>query len=665
MQNEVPVGDEQNPGNKNRTMNTKLGRNFGFAALVGVVLSADMANAAELKVSIAREGEAIRVDVPSAKNRTLVLETQRFLDASSDWNPILRLNSPGTERSYYDPICRVEPVRFYRLREANDGGLPWADNFKLLDTDGISRELYYHSHIPVIVLLAAGESLAALEPILPEIRSLQTAHGENALFWAILSRPEVDRQTLKAESETLSINFPVLLDTSRVVTRNLQPRTFPEAFAVRSSDWTLFYRGAVRTDVAAGSKTRSQAYLRNALAQHFANEPVFIELAEGAGQVANLPELGPISYADDIAPILIEQCVRCHSEGNIAPFALDSYNAVLENAFFIKHQVMSGEMPPWHADSHYGRFANETRLTREQQALLIEWINRGAKRGHDEDPLPTASFPRPTDWILGKPDYIVEIPEQPIPAEGVVDYRYLTVPNPVPHDTWLKAAVVIPGNAAVVHHSLVFMITTPGDLFAIQGGLAGFYAGYVPGFDPAFFPEKTGKFLPAGASFVFQQHYTPNGTATTDVTKLGLYLADKKPEMQLITAAAFTIDINIAKNERNHQVTASRRIHQDSWLVEMSPHMHYRGKRFQYEARYPDGSSEILLSTPDYHFDWQRLYRLTEPKFLPKGTQIHISGSFDNSPQNRWNPDPNQHVRFGEQSWDEMFIGYFNYAVPQ
>ena len=647
-------------------MNPRNFKKFGFVViLAGVALSASLANASDLKVSVAREGEAIRIDVPPAADGTLILETKKFLNESSDWNPVLRLNSPNGRRSYYDPLCRVEPIRFYRLREANDGGLPWADNFKLIDADGIARELYYHTHVPVVVLLAVGESLASLSPILPEIQALQNEYGENALFWAILSQPTVDRKALKAEAQALGADFPILLDSSRMVTRNLRPRTFPEAFAVRSADWTLFYQGAVITEVDVGSETLRSTYLRNALAQYFANESVSVELAEGAGESANLPDLGTISYATDIAPIFVEHCVRCHSEGNIAPFALDGYDAVLENAFGIKEQVMAGKMPPWHADGYYGRFVNETRLTPTQKELLIEWLNRDAERGEGEDPLASVAFPAPTDWLLGEPDYIVEIPEQQVPAEGVVDYRYLPVPNPVPRDAWLKAAVVIPGNAAVVHHSLVFMTTSPEDLFAIQGGLAGFYAGYVPGLDSAFFPERTGKFLPKGATYVFQQHYTPNGKAATDVTKLGLYLADEKPEMQLLTASAFSIDIDIPKNERNHQIAASRRILQDGWLVEMSPHMHYRGKRFQYEAFYPDGSSEILLSTPDYHFDWQRLYRLTEPKFLPQGTEIRISGSFDNSRQNLLNPDPNQRVRFGEQSWDEMFIGYFNYAVEQ
>ncbi len=636
-----------------------------MALMVGLVGSEAAAQTPAERFSIQREGDVVRVDVPSAKGKTLVLEVQEMLDNSPNWNPVLRLNSPEKGRSYYDPVCRVKPSRFFRVSEANDGGLPWADNFKLLDTEGRIHELYYNTHIPVTVLLTVGEDLGSIERVLPEVQALREEYGDQLAVWAVQSEPNVDRSALAEQAASLGIDFPVLMDPSQVVTRNLNPGTFPEVFAVRSSDWTHFYQGAVETAVEAGDSVIRNQYLREALQSHFADEPVSVELAEGDGDGADLADLGEISYQNDIAPMLAQHCVRCHSEGNIGPFALDSYEAVLQNSFLIKHQVMTGEMPPWHADDLYGRFTNETKLSNEEKAKLVEWINRGAERGDGDDPLTIASVPPSDEWVLGEPDYVVEIPAQEIPADGYVDYRYLVVENPIPEDAWLEAAVVIPGNAEVVHHSLVFMITDQRDLFATQGGLTGFYAGYVPGLDASKFPEGTGKFLPEGAAFVFQQHYTPSGKATTDVTKLGLYVSSKEPEMELVTTAAFTVNINIPKGHRDYDRTASSRVEQDSWLYELSPHMHYRGKRFQFSARYPDGSTEILLSTPDYHFDWQRMYRLAEPKFLPAGTRIICSGAFDNSPQNRWNPDPNQRVSFGEQSWDEMFIGYYNFAVAR
>lgn len=638
---------------------------FALSGLLGFASIGSHAQAqaqSEYDVSIQREGEALRVNVPSAKGRTLVLEAQEFLK-SSDWNPVLRLHSPESPRAYYDPVCRVKPARFFRVREAQDGGLPWADNFKLLDLDGKVHELFYHTHVSALVLLTVGESLGNLESSLAEIEALRSEYGDDLRVWAIHCAPDADRDALRAEADRLGIDFPVLLDPSQVVTRNLSPGRFPEAFAIRSLDWTHFYQGAIETAVDTGETVVSNSYLRDALGHHFAQESVPVELAEGTGEDADLPDLGRLTYEDDVAPIVARHCVRCHSEGNIGPFAFDGYLSVAQNAYLIKHQVMTGEMPPWHVDDRYGRFVNETKLTHDEKSVLVEWVNQGAERGDGPDPLVKNMGPvAAAEWPLGEPDYIIEIPEQDIPAEGTVDYRYLVVGSPVPDDAWLKAAVVAPGDPSVVHHSLVFMISDPEDLFAVQGGLAGFYAGYVPGLDPEFFPQGTGKFLPKDAAFVFQQHYTPNGKRATDVTKLGLYLADEKPERNLLTTAAFTLDIDIPKGAPDYARVATTRILEDSLLYEMSPHMHYRGKSFKFEAYYPDGTSEILLSTPDYHFDWQRMYRLEEPKLLPAGTRIRCSGTFDNSAQNRWNPDSNQRVGFGEQSWNEMFIGYFNFA---
>ena len=634
-----------------------------MAILTVFLIVQSKAQEQELAVSIVKEEDAVRVDLPPTKGRALVLEVQRMLNEAPEWNPVLRVNSPESRRSYYDPMCRVQPTRFYRLRESADQGLPWADNFKLLDSGGTAHELYYYTHVPIIVLLTVGDSVDRLEPLLPKIESLRAEHGSDVFFWAIATGGVADREAIAARSAELAIDFPVLLDYGGVVTRNLNPTSYPEVFAARSTDWTFFYRGALSTSVTVGDQTVENRYLAEAIGQQLANEPIAVELAESVGEPVELPIADSISYTEDIIPILMANCVRCHSEGNIAPMAFDSYESVLENLFAIKDKVLAGEMPPWHADHYYGRFANESRIPLEDKQTLIDWINQGAERGEGEDLLLTAEFPEPTDWLLGEPDYVVEIPRQNIPSEGVVDYRYLTVENPIPEDVWLKGAAVIPGDATVVHHSLVFLITEPDDLFAVQGGLAGFYTGYVPGYDPVFFPEGTGKFLPAGSAFVFQMHYTTVGKATTDVTKLGLYLADRKPEMRLVTASAYTVNIDIPEGEANHEISATKAIEQDSWLIELNPHMHYRGKNVRYELEYPDGNREILLSVPDYHFDWQRSYLYEEPLLMPKGSKLHVKGAYDNSPQNRWNPDPGQRVFFGEQSWDEMFIGYFNYAV--
>jgi hypothetical protein len=326
-------------------------------------------------------------------------------------------------------------------------------------------------------------------------------------------------------------------------------------------------------------------------------------------------------------------------------------------------------MPPWHADPEFGKFSNDASLTPAAAAKLMRWIDAGAPRGDGPDPLADGPVPAPdypSTWPveLGKPDYVLSIPSQSIPATGEVPYRYLELKTTLPADTWLRAAVVKPGNLKVVHHCLVFL----GNRFEVfvlnGGGLAGFFAGYVPGMRAVEYPENTGKLLPQGQVITFQMHYTTSGAEETDETEIGLYTMAAAPPMPLLTKSAFNLDLKIPPGdpeyEREAEFTPSAT--QDVLLYEMSPHMHLRGARFKYEALYPDGTSEVLLSVPKYEFHWQTLYRLAQPKRLPAGTVIRCRGAFDNSAQNPENPDPAQLVRFGEQTDDEMFIGYLNYS---
>jgi hypothetical protein len=269
-------------------------------------------------------------------------------------------------------------------------------------------------------------------------------------------------------------------------------------------------------------------------------------------------------------------------------------------------------------------------------------------------------------WPLGEPDIVVAMPASiSVPATGVLDYEYVHVPYEGTEDIWVKATDVLPGARSVVHHVLVF-IRYPEHLRYLQpdyeGGLDGFFAGYVPGMAPSFFPEGTAKFVPAGSEFVFQLHYSTTGKPADDVSKLGLYLNDGKPKRELFTRAASNTELAIPPGDPGYQADAKFRVRQDTVLYSMSPHMHYRGKNFKYVADFPDGSSEVLLNVPNYDFNWQTMYRFQEPKVLPAGTVIRCEGAYDNSAANPMNPDPESWVYFGEQTFEEMFIGYLRYA---
>jgi hypothetical protein len=294
-------------------------------------------------------------------------------------------------------------------------------------------------------------------------------------------------------------------------------------------------------------------------------------------------------------------------------------------------------MPPWHADPAYGTFANDASLKPEQASALVQWVDSGAPRGDGPDPLadlfarqpPPPNYPTTWPVELGEPDQIVSIPKYNVSAAGPIEYQYISVSVDNPSDVWLRAAVILPGNTKVVHHSLVFM----GNLFDVllsRGGLGGYFAGYVPGMKPVEFPASTAKLLPANATVTFQMHYTAIGSEETDETRLGLYFAKEPPKAELITTAAASINLRILPGvpeyEREASVVPSAK--KDILIYELSPHMHYRGSRFKFEAIYPNGTSEVLLSVPNYDFHWQTLYRLAQPKRLPVGTRIRCRGAF-------------------------------------
>src|SRR6185436_9893044 len=246
-------------------------------------------------------------------------------------------------------------------------------------------------------------------------------------------------------------------------------------------------------------------------------------------------------------------------------------------------------------------------------------------------------------------------------------YRYIPVKSPIPTNAWLRAAVVKPGNRKAVHHILV-LLATQEELMNQRlrngqaGGINGYFSAYVPGYDPTPFPEGSGKFLPAGAMLIFQVHYTATGKEESDQSEMGLYLSKEKPATELHTRSAFNVRFEIPPGEQNQETQAEYRFTKDALLYEMSPHMHLRGSWFSYEAVYPDGKKETLLSVPHYDFKWQHLYRLAQPKRLPAGTRLVCRGAHDNSPQNPDNPDPSQTIGFGDQTFNEMFIGYFNFT---
>ncbi|MDP8980430.1 MAG: cytochrome c [Acidobacteriota bacterium] len=387
----------------------------------------------------------------------------------------------------------------------------------------------------------------------------------------------------------------------------------------------------------------------------------------------------PVTFTKNVLPILQKNCQGCHRPGEAAPMSFLTYDSTRPWAKAIKQAVLTKKMPPWFADPHFGKFGNDRTLAQSDIDTLVAWVDGGGQEGNPKDaPKPIAFV---EGWRIGKPDMIIEMPVAfEIPASGTVDYQYVVIPAGLTEDKYVQMAEARPGNNALVHHIIAF-IREPGSpwlkdapkgvAFAPNrnGGRSGAalgdsLAGYAPGVTPRVLQPGQAKLIKAGSDIVLQMHYTANGTAGADKSRIGLVFATQKPTERVLSIAAANMNFLIPAGNPNYEVGARLVLQADSTLVSLLPHMHFRGKDFIYRVTYPTGEKETLLSVPHYDFNWQLSYDLAQPKVLPKGTVIECVAHYDNSANNRYNPDPTKDVRFGEQTWEEMMFGFFDVAVP-
>ena len=373
------------------------------------------------------------------------------------------------------------------------------------------------------------------------------------------------------------------------------------------------------------------------------------------------PRGGKVTFSKDVARLLNARCVECHHAGEPAPMQFTSFQEVRPYAKAIKDAVISRRMPPWLADPHYGQFANDRRLSDREIDTIVSWVAAGAPEGDPKD-LPAQPIYE-AGWSIGKPDLVIDIGEQVnVPASGTVPYKYFTVPTNFPEDRWIRAAEIRQGNRSVVHHVIVFLVE-PGVTEGVNEG-GNLLAGWAPGEQALRFEPGTAKLVRSGSKFRFQIHYTPSGVATTDRSYIGLKFASEPPIRRAITGRAMNVGIKIPAGAENHEERSSFTAQENIEISGFMPHMHVRGKSFQYTVVYPDGRDEVVLNVPKYDFNWQLSYELKKPLMLPKGSRIDCVAHYDNSANNRFNPDPTKEVKWGDQTWEEMMIGWFTYTVP-
>jgi hypothetical protein len=369
------------------------------------------------------------------------------------------------------------------------------------------------------------------------------------------------------------------------------------------------------------------------------------------------------TFTKDVAPIFFKNCAECHREGEIAPMSLMNYKEVRPWAKAIREKVVSREMPPWHADPAHGQWSNDKRLSQKDIDAILAWIDGGAKEGNPKEMPAAPKFAK--GWQIGEPDITFQMPEEfTVPAQGTVPYMYFTVPSNFTEDKYIAAMEARAGDLSVVHHIVIY-IRDPKDRSRKQDIGSGLLGALSPGNTPFIAQPGTAKLIKAGSQIVFQMHYTPSGKVTKDRSIVGLKFAKAPVEKIITTTAAWDPRFEIPPNAPNHEVRASYNIEEDVDIISFSPHMHLRGKDYIYIAHYPDGRKEVLLSVPKYDFSWQVYYYPVKPLRMPKGTKIETIAHFDNSTKNPQNPDPSKAVRFGEQTWEEMMNGFFDFVPVQ
>lgn len=543
------------------------------------------------------------------------------------------------------------------------------DGFTLKDSLGTARSLSDWKDRRAVAVIFLGTECPLAKQYGSKLADLSRRYKSKGVeFVGIDANQQDSLAAINHFARTNHVEFPILKDPANQVADKFDASRTPEAFVLDASG-TIRYRGKIDDQFGVGyaRAAATKHFLADALDDLLAGKPVRTVTVAAVGcrigRVNRHAEKGKVTYSNQIARIVQSRCVECHRAGQIAPFSLSSYKDVSAWAENMLEVINNDRMPPWNANPKYGEFSNDCRMPVAEKQLIAEWIENGCPEGDRSQLPPPVQFAE--GWRIPKPDLIVKMPKAfKIPATGVVDYQYFIVDPGLKHDVWVKAAEGKPGNRSVVHH-MVLSYMPPGQKEPDPTDpLLKAVASSGPGIPALITPDGFARHIPAGSKLVFQMHYTPNGTEQTDQSEAGLVFADPatvKKEMQIGAAINFRLIIPPGFNDV--LCTAEDQFEKDTLLYALIPHMHLRGKDFRFIAIYPDGKKEILLDVPKYDFNWQNIFQLSKPRLMPKGSVLRCVAHFDNSENNLVNPDPRQLVHFGEQTFDEMMVGMYYYAL--
>ena len=568
-------------------------------------------------------------------------------------------------------VCSVAPSLLAAQAGSSVGkSVP---DFSLRDFRGKTHSMNDYKDSPAVVVAFIGIECPLAKLYASRLEEMAASFGDqNVTVIAIDSNRQDSMTELAAFAARFKLTIPVLKDPDNTVADLFGAERTPEAFLLDSKG-VIRYRGRIDDQYGqhlgetgkriSFQKTKpNRRDLAEAVNELVAGKEVSVARTETVGcLIGRVPKVEPhgeITFTKHVSRILNNRCVECHREGEVAPMTLTDYDEVAGWSDMICEVVAEERMPPFHANPKYGEFRNDCRLSNEEKQTIFAWVENGCPEG---DP---ADMPEPPEfvdgWEAGEPDQVVYMSDEPyeVAAEGTVEYQYFAVDPGWNEDKWIRVAEARPGNRAIVHHILCSIRSDAGG--AATNIMDGVGIGWAPGLGPRDFGSEMALHIPAGAKIVFQMHYTPNGTKQFDRSYVGFQFVEAEEVKHLASGgAAVTPNFNIPAGDDNYRVESAYEFDRDQLLLSMLPHMHLRGKSFRFTAAYPDGKEEILLDVPRYDFNWQLRYHLKEPKLMPKGTNIKCVAYFDNSPQNLINPDPTIDVTWGDQTYEEMMIGFF------
>ncbi|QDU38606.1 Thiol-disulfide oxidoreductase ResA [Maioricimonas rarisocia] len=544
------------------------------------------------------------------------------------------------------------------------------DNFELPDSLGALHTLEQYHDRSLVVVAFVGVECPIARLYAPRLEQIARDYADRGVTVLAIDSNRQDSLTdLQGYVNRHGISFPVLRDSGNRIADQFGALRTIETY-VLDQQRTIRYHGRIDDQYGVGysrsEPTRND--LREALDELLTDQPVSVPQTKVVGcfigRVRKPQADASVTYSRDVASVLNRHCVECHREGEIAPFALSSFDDAVGWGETIAEVIREQRMPPWHANPAHGEFANSRLMSDEEKQTIYDWVEAGMPEG---DPAVLPSLPQFVEgWQLPRrPDQVVAMRSKPfdVPAEGTIEYQYFAVDPGFTEDRWIAGAEVVPGNRNVVHHAIVFF--SPPNGRGPQG--LGWISAYVPGFRPPEPVTGLARRVPAGSKLIFQMHYTPNGSPQQDVTKIGLLFADPETVTEeLVTQVAVDPKFEIPPHAEEYRISTTRRHWpKGSRLLALTPHMHLRGRSFRFVGHFPDGRDEILLDVPHYDFNWQHTYQLAEPLNLPEGFSIECIATYDNSGNNPVNPDPSAAVTWGDQSWEEMMIAFFEVAIPR